>query len=161
MGKLPAKSVMSTVSLLRFGSYPPASVSHYWHSYATIATLTGLTHHQVSTLCHHLVQSRELGREVESRAAGNWEQGKEVRRGRPSKLLAEHRGWLLSERTLEEEAGLSLKARCVVFGRRFPGTSLSATGLRQLYHQHGVHWKDMRLVYRHSEAKLVEIRTKR
>ena len=163
------------MSILRFGSYPPASTSHYWHSYGTISTLTGLPRTQVIKLCHLLNQSREpwagshgqgvvggeLSRESLGEGAESLEALEQPSRGRPRKLLGEHLLWLLSERTLQEQVSLSLQARCMSFEMRFPAVGLSPSRLRQLYRGHGVRWKDMRLQYRHTEAKELEIRTKR
>lgn len=49
------------------------------------------------------------------------------------KLDQEHYDFLISEQTLERQAGLTLKERCKVFEERFSPKKLCPTTLRRIY----------------------------
>lgn len=61
--------------------------------------------------------------------------------GRPAKLKSAHIEYLVSQETLNQQAGLSLAERAVLFHRQFPELKVSHSTIARVYKLNGVKFK--------------------
>jgi transposase len=61
--------------------------------------------------------------------------------GRPSKITDDHIEFLINKDTLDQQAGLSLDERVILFHRSFPEIKITQTTLARIYSKNGVKFK--------------------
>ena len=112
----------TAVLLLRFRTTSPTKDSQKYQTYSKIAKAVRLDYNSVQHICKQATTPKQ----PPSAKRLNW------------KLDEDHFAYLVSEATLEKQAGLTLQERCEVFEHLFPPKRLCATTLRRIYLKHKI-----------------------
>ena len=115
--------------MLRFRTTQPTRNSYKYLAYKVISTTLNLTQNEVQHICRKSLKPQK-----------RISQKKML-----YKLDQEHVDFLLSHKTLELWAGLTLKEKTVLFHRKFTDKRVSVTSLRRLYLKNGIKRKKVRL----------------